>query len=61
MLRIKKVIGELSCSNGTPWHFGYNFINTAHDTMIFISPESYEADLSNEYNIIEIGAVLSVI
>ena len=57
LLRIKKVIGQLSCSNASPWHFGYNFLNTAHDAVIFISPESYDAKLSNKSNINELREV----
>ena len=57
LLRIKKVIGQLKCSNASPWHSSYNFINSAHDTMIFISPESYDAKLSNKSNINELREV----
>ena len=57
LLRIKKVIGELSCSNASPWHFGYNFLNTAPDAMIFISLEIYDAKLSNKSNINELREV----
>ena len=75
LLRIKKVIGELSCSNlsakkcsnASPWHFGYNFLNIAHDTMIFILPESYNAKISKKSNInescevfMEIWSILSI-
>ena len=65
ILRIKKVIGQLSCSNlpakkcsnASPWHFGYNFLNIACDTIIFISPESYNAKISNKSNINELCEV----
>ena len=42
---------------GPPQHFDYKFINIAHDTMIFISPENYDAKLSNKANINELCEV----
>ena len=65
ILRIKKVIGQLlysnlptkKYSNTSSWHFSYNIIYTACGIMIFISPESYDAKLSNKSNINELREV----